>query len=195
MDWINLQLFGGRGGSSGGGGREVKEQSGFEALASGLLDEDLTDKQAQEVKDYLVDFLRDASKLQEGQELTADKYNDYTYARSLEDAKKYIRDFLDIDYDTGEVDAERTSEFWNYDRRIYVSYDTSGNKYYNYDFDDPSEFKKLAKDLKSKKIKGIIFEDGWENMVAGKGITVLSPKEGDSSWFRFEQGKLPKKKK
>jgi len=193
--YIYLQLFGGRGGSSGGSGKGVTEQSGFEALADGVFEEDLTDRQQEQVKEYLLDFLNDASKLKDGQEITANKYNDYTYARSLEDAKKYIKDFLDIDGDTGEVDAERTSEFWNYDRRIYVSYDTSGNKYYNYDFDDPSEFKKLAKDLKSKKIKGIIFEDGWENMVAGKGITVLSPKEGDTPFFRFEQGKLPKKKK
>lgn len=60
MCWINLQLFGGRGGGSGMGGGEM---DGFQALASGVLEDDLTQKQSDQVLEYLQDFLRGAQKL------------------------------------------------------------------------------------------------------------------------------------
>jgi hypothetical protein len=188
-----LQLFGGRGGSSGGGG--VREESGFEALANGVLDEDLTEKQDRQVKEYLLDFLRDVSKLKDGQSITAEKYGDYVNGRSLEDMKDYVKNFLSYDYDTGDIDIEATMRYWDEDRRVYVSYDASGEKYHNYYFDDESDFRRLSKELKGKKIKGIIFSDGWETAIGGKGITVRSPKDDNYAWFTFEQGKLPKKKK
>lgn len=169
------------------------EMDGFQALASGVLEDDLTQKQSDQVLEYLQDFLRGAQKLKGNQEVSADKYNGYTIGESMENMKSFLDGLLDRDYDTGEVDADRTSEFWDYDRRVSVSYDTSGKKFRNYDFEDDRDFKRLDKDLKSGRVKGIIYEDGYETRVAGKGITVLSPGEGGSAYFRFEQGKLPKK--
>lgn len=198
---MNLQLFGGRGGSSGGGGRGAggvgsKEESGFDALKRGVREDDLTEKQQTQVKDYLIDFLKDVEKLKKGESIAADKLNDYTFGCSMAEIKAMVRDFLYYDPDTKRLNMDLTEQYWDYDRRVYVSYDDEGTKWYSYYFDDRSDFKRLSKELKTGKIKGMIYEDGYETRVAGKGITVFGPRDpGGSSYFRFEQGKLPKKSK
>ena len=185
MCWINLQLFGGRGGGSGmGGGALSPTERALQQWANGTIAdfETLSLSDQQLIVDYMKDFLR---------ENQGNGYVESGYGYISRDEMSGFESVLDDIASRGFLDENEGETVW-------VTYTDSGSKSRLYHPGDDSitekDLKKLYKDYRSGKIKGIMYEDSGGTVIGGKGFVPLTSDESGSSYLTFGPGKMNWKK-
>ena len=165
-----------------GGGLSPTERAlqQLDDYPAGFEEMSLADQQL--VVDYYKDFLRD----NQGKGYVTSEYG-YVAREDMSGMGVFLEDIASRGY----LDEPNGETVW-------VSYTDTGSKTRLYHPGDSSitekDLKRLYKDYKSGKIKGIFYEDGDSTIIAGKGFVPQTSDESGAAYFTFGPGKMSWKK-